>query len=127
MKWLYYFRSPFPSRQGFSAYRFPGLLVHLPLIVTSALTGLLLCGPHAPLRPLIVLWLVAGVYLGRDFTILCHYAPPLIILGWGAAFATLVKGPWLQQFGRQHSAVVLGATLALGALLGWAAHRATRD
>jgi hypothetical protein len=61
MHMLDYFRVPFPSRQGFSAYRFPGLAAHVPFFIVFSLLGLLLCGAG----PLLVVWMAAGLYLGR--------------------------------------------------------------
>ena len=40
--WLQYFKKPFPSAKGFSPYRFPGILVHLPVIGAFLVLGLLL-------------------------------------------------------------------------------------
>jgi len=87
--WFQYFKRPFPSTQGLSAYRFPGLLVHLPVIGAFLVLGLLLLG-HAPhLLPLLPLYLVLGVYLGRDLSILCHYAPLLTVACLAGALAGL--------------------------------------
>ena len=78
--WLQYFAGPFPSTKGFSAYRFPGMLVHLPIIGAFLLFGLLLLGNVPHLLPLLPLYLVPGAYLGRDVAIRCHYAPLLTIV-----------------------------------------------
>jgi hypothetical protein len=78
--WLQYFNRPFPSLKGFSAYRFPGMLVHLPIIGVFLLFGLLLLGNVPHLLPLLPLYLVLGIYLGRDLAILCHYAPLLTLV-----------------------------------------------
>jgi hypothetical protein len=51
-----YFRHPFPSTEGFSAYRMPGMAVHGPLILASTLAGFFLCWPHGILRPLLAVW-----------------------------------------------------------------------
>jgi hypothetical protein len=87
---LTYFRAPFPSRHGFSPSRMPGPSAHVPAIFYSAALGCLLCWPHLILRPFMLIWFAAGIYLGRDFAILCHYMLPL----------PLVAGPSV-AFGRQ--------------------------
>jgi len=87
--WLQYFIRPFPSVKGFSAYRFPGMFVHLPVIGAFLLFGLLLLGNVPHLLPLLPLYLVFGVYLGRDLAILCHYVPLLTLICLGATLAGL--------------------------------------
>jgi hypothetical protein len=100
---LGYFRSPFPSRQGFSAYRFPGPAAHLPLFFIFALTGFLLCGPGA----LLVVWLVAGLYIGRDIAVLSHYAPVLLLVIWAMMLGLSSAARVVAGFGRQHPAAGL--------------------
>jgi hypothetical protein len=104
-----YFRTPFPSREGFSAYRFPGLAAHIPLFFIFALTGILLCGPSL----MLLVWFVAGLYLGRDIAISCHYAPLLLLVIWGMMFGLSSAARTVSQFGRQHP----GAGLLLTALI----------
>jgi hypothetical protein len=114
-----YFRSPFPSAKGFSAYRMPGAAVHGPLILSATAAGFFLCWPHPVLRPLLIVWVLAGVYLGRDITILCHYNPLLTLLSW-AAFALVVFRPApIATLGRTHvvAPVLLSAVLAMAILL----------
>ena len=53
-----YFIRPFPGTQGFSAYRFPGMLVHIPLFL---------------------IFLFLGLYLGRDIAIYAHYNPLITV------------------------------------------------
>ncbi len=74
-----YFIRPFPSTQGFSAYRFPGILVHIPLFLIFLSLGLYLNLGTTWLRPFIVLYLVIGLYLGRDIAIYAHYNPLIIV------------------------------------------------
>jgi len=112
-----YFRSPFPSREGFSAYRMPGTAVHGPLILTSALAGCFLCWPHPALRPLLLVWILAGVYIGRDITIRCHYNPLLTLLSWAAFALVLFKLAPLASFGRSHFMAPAILSAALGAIL----------
>ena len=72
MLWLY-FRSPFPKAQGFSAYRMPGVLVHGPVILLFVWLGAWLCLGEPWTYALFIVYLVAGIYLGRDLAILAHY------------------------------------------------------
>jgi hypothetical protein len=98
MEILNYFRSPFPSRQGFSAYRFPGPAVHLPLFFIFALTGFLLCGP----RLLLLIWLIAGLYIGRDVAVFSHYAPVLLLVIWAVMVGLSWGARGVAQFGKAH-------------------------
>src|SRR5581483_123478 len=107
-----YFRAPFPSAQGFSPYRFSCVMAHLPLFLASIFTGFLLCWPHPMLRPLLVVWVLAGLYLGRDFAIFCPYAPFLVLVVWAAAATLAAKAPAISKFGASH--VVLPAAITLG-------------
>jgi hypothetical protein len=85
MKPLEYFKSPFPRAAGFSPYRMPGMAVHLPIIVLFCAVGALLC--HQSSWALFPLYLIAGVYLGRDWAIAAHYNPLITLLVWGASLA----------------------------------------
>jgi hypothetical protein len=98
MEILNYFRSPFPSRQGFSAYRFPGPAAHLPLFFIFALTGFLLCGPGL----LLLIWLIAGLYIGRDVAVFSHYAPVLLLVIWAAMLGLSWGSRAVARFGRNH-------------------------
>lgn len=109
---LDYFRTPFPSRQGFAAYRFPGPAVHLPLFFIFALTGFLLCGASV----LLLVWLIAGLYIGRDIAIFSHYAPVLLLVIWGAMLWLSSAARAIAQFGRLHPQTALLLTLAVLAL-----------
>ena len=108
---LSYFRSPFPSRDGFSAYRMPGAAVHGPLIFAFSFVGFFLCWPHPLLRPLLVVWILAGVYLGRDIAIRCHYFPLLTLIAWGVSAVVLFRPARIMRFGTSH--VVISAALSL--------------
>jgi hypothetical protein len=77
MSVLSYFRSPFPSTEGFSAYRMPGVAVHGPLIFASVFVGFFLCWPHPMLRPLLTIWVLGGIYLGRDIMTCLPKTQPL--------------------------------------------------
>ena len=113
---LDYFRTPFPSRQGFSAYRMPGPSVHLPVILCAGIVGYLLCWPHPVLRLLLLVWIVAGVYLGRDFAIICHYALPLALVAWIALFLLAAKGRAIARFGDFHPLISVLLSVGVTAL-----------
>ena len=70
-----YFIRPFPSTEGFSAYRFPGIFVHIPLFLIFLFIGFYLNLDTTWLRPFIALYIVIGLYLGRDIAIYAHYNP----------------------------------------------------
>lgn len=116
MSILDYFSHPFPSREGFSAYRMPGPSVHVPVILCAAVLGFLLCGPHHPLRPLIFVWVLAGVYLGRDFAICCHYALPLALVAWVAMLVLPAKADAIARFGAAHMLAAALLSVAVGTL-----------
>lgn len=90
-----YFRSPFPRAEGFSAYRSPGLLVHIPVILFFIWLGCWLSLGDVWLYPLFPLFLVMGVYLGRDVAILAHYSCliTLGVLGGGMALLRFAALP----------------------------------
>ncbi len=124
---LDYFRFPFPSAKGFSAYRSPGGAVHAPLILAVSVAGFLLCWPHAMLRPLLLIWLLAGLYLGREVTILCHYNPLLTLMAWGGSALVLFRPAPIANFGRSHTVAVGALTAAVGTLLLGVALMATQQ
>src|SRR5258708_33394051 len=65
-----------------------------PFFFAFLFVGFFFCLPHPPLRPLLIVWILAGLYLGRDIAIYCHYAPLLTLLSWTAAGALPIKpGP----------------------------------
>ncbi len=111
-----YFRSPFPSAQGFSPYRMPGVAVHIPLLVAGVLAGFLLCWPHSILRPLLMVWVLAGLYMGRDLAIFCHYAPPLTLVALAAVMTVFVKAPSIAKFGASHAAIPAVLSIAVAAV-----------
>lgn len=75
----YYFRTPFPKAEGFSAYRMPGLLVHIPVLIFFIWLGCWLTLGDPWLYPLFFLYLAIGLYLGRDVAIIAHYNPLITI------------------------------------------------
>jgi len=72
-KWWGYFGRPFPCTRGFSPYRFPGMIVHLPIMAATTALGILLCAEHPWLWPFIPFYLIIGLYIGRDIAIMAHY------------------------------------------------------
>lgn len=109
MNALAYFLRPFPSRKGFSAYRFPGLAAHVPFFVALSLSGLLLCG----VKPLLLVWVLGGLYLGRDVAIICHYALILLPAIWAAMFVVLGEAKRIELFGQRHPAAGMVLTVVL--------------
>ena len=87
-----YLRHPFPKAEGFSAYRFPGLIVHLPIALFFLVLGASLTLSEPYLWPLLPVYLVTGIYLGRDLAILAHYNP-LITLAVLGGFIWLMVSP----------------------------------
>jgi hypothetical protein len=108
-----YFIRPFPGTAGFSAYRFPGMFLHLPLFVIFLYIGLYLNFGTAWLRPFIVLYIIIGLYLGRDIAIYAHYNP-LITL---AIILLIIFSPSLITKVLQPLKTALGATFPFFALV----------
>jgi len=108
-----YFIRPFPGTQGFSAYRFPGILVHLPLFLIFLFLGLYLNLGTPWLRPFIILYIVIGLYLGRDIAIYAHYNP-LITL---AVILFIIFSPTLITKCIQPLRTALGETFPFFALV----------
>jgi hypothetical protein len=108
-----YFIKPFPSTAGFSPYRFPGMLVHLPLFLIFLYIGLYLNLGTAWLRPFIVLYIVIGLYLGRDIAIYAHYNPLII----AAVILLIIFSPALITKTLQPLRVVLGQEFPFFALV----------
>jgi len=108
-----YFIRPFPRTEGFSAYRFPGILVHIPLFLVFLYIGLYLNLGTVWLRPFIVLYIVIGLYLGRDIAIYAHYNP-LITL---AVILLIIFSPSLITKVLQPLKMALGETFPFVALV----------
>lgn len=123
---LSYFRFPFPSTKGFSAYRMPGVAVHGPLILTFTAVGFFLCWPHTMLRPALIVWLVAGLYLGRDIAVLCHYTPLLTLISWAVSTLVLLKAGLIASFGASHTLIAAILSVALAGLLCVVSFKMTR-
>ena len=86
-----YFARPFPRAKGFSAYRFPGVFVHIPLFFIFLYLGLYLNWGTPGLRPFMILYLILGLYVGRDVAVYAHYMPLLIL----AVVAVVIFAPSL--------------------------------
>lgn len=127
MSWLAYFRSPFPSAKGFSAYRMPGVAVHGPFFAACAAVGFFLCWPHPLLRPLLIVWVLAGLYLGRDVAILCHYNPLLTLISWFACGIVLIRSRPIAGFGASHLIISALLSVVAGAVLLLVAVAMTRE
>jgi hypothetical protein len=123
---LWYFRAPFPSTKGFSAYRMPGVAVHGPLIFSSAAVGFFLSWPHPLLRPLLIFWILAGLYLGRDIAILCHYNP-LLTCFLGPCGVVFFKAAAIARFGASHVVIPAVASALIGTVLFLVAFARTRE
>jgi hypothetical protein len=95
----------------------PGLAVHGPLILTFSSVGFLLCWPHPVLRPALIVWFIAGLYLSRDVAILCHYAPLLTLISWGVSIVVLVKSASIARFGVSHTVIPAIFSVALTCVL----------
>lgn len=122
-----YFRHPFPSSEGFSAYRMPGAAVHGPLLMAFGFTGFSLCWPHPALRLLVIIWVLAGLYLGRDIAIYCHYAPILTLIVWAVCVVVLVKAQSMVRFGASHLVAPVVLSIVVTAMLALVAWTRTRD
>lgn len=75
-----YLAAPFPGTKGFSPYRFPGSIVHVPVLLLFVAVGVRLTWWNLWLYPLFVVYLAAGVYVGRDLAILAHYNPLITLM-----------------------------------------------
>ena len=115
MLW-HYFRSPFPRAQGFSAYRMPGALVHGPVILLFVWLGAWLCLGEPWTYALFIVYLVAGIYLGRDLAILAHYNMLITLAVLGGTIWLVASPP---QWERPSPVVSVAVTLAIALGLAW--------
>jgi ankyrin repeat protein len=111
-----YFSSPFPKAEGFSAYRMPGMLVHLPVIVVFAVIGFWLCVREPWLLPLLLVYAIVGLYVGRDLAILAHYNPLITIVVLVGAFFLVGAVP---DWPRPAPSASIAVTAALALLFAW--------
>jgi hypothetical protein len=75
----------------------------------------------------LLVWVLAGLYLGRDLAILCHYAPLLILVCWAAAAAVLFKPASIARFGAAHGLLSALLSTVVGTMLLLAAFLMTRE
>ena len=68
-----YFTRVIPPRTGFSPYRSPGWGVQLPTMFMALYWGWRLCWWTPWLWPVILVYAIAGMCLGRDLAIAAHY------------------------------------------------------
>jgi hypothetical protein len=100
-----YFARPFPRAEGFSAYRFPGILVHIPLFLIFLFIGFYLNIGTPWLKPFIILYIIIGLYGGRDIAIYAHYMPVIIVavillIIFAPSLITMVLNPLKTAAGR---------------------------
>jgi hypothetical protein len=60
---------------------------------------------------LTVIWVLAGLYLGRDIAVLCHYNGLLTLVSWGASAFVFIKPGQIARFGASH--IVISALLSV--------------
>ena len=118
-----YFQRPFSSSAGFSPYRFPGFAAHLPILGAFLVLGWSLCGGHRYFWPLLLIYFIAGLYLGRDWAILAHYNPLIMIGAWLALILILRYGPRLSvstmRLGTWLPVMGLGISVVIVLLFAW--------
>jgi hypothetical protein len=105
----------------------PGGLVHWPLIFAFTFVGFFLCWPHPILRPLLIVWVLAGLYLGREVAILCHYTPLLTFICWAVAGAVLFRPAPIARFGASHVVISALLSVGVGTVLSLIAFKMTRE
>jgi len=79
------------------------------------------------LRPLVVVWFLAGLYLGRDIAIFCHYALPLALVVWVAAFIALSKSLLIGRFGASHVVAPALISFAIAGVFLWRIYRSSQQ
>ena len=119
-RFWFYFHSPFPKAEGFSAYRWPGLLVHVPVILIFASLGAWLCAGEPLLYPFFLVYAVVGVYLGRDLAIMAHYNGLIALAVPVAAFLLIgAHATWPQPAPLAGVAVAAAVALLFGWYVNW--------
>ncbi len=122
---LPYFRQPIPPTGGFSPARNTFGIVQVPVIFLFTAIGFFLCWGDVWLRPLISIYFVVGLYIGRDWTIAAHYGLHVGclfgLLGWILFFLLVIAlpkipeggHPFLHGLGRLEHAALAGGGAAL--------------
>jgi uncharacterized membrane protein len=76
---------------------------------------------------LTIIWVLAGLYLGRDIAVLCHYNGLLTLVCWGLSALVMIKPGPIARFGASHSVVSALLSAALGAALFLVAFAMSRE
>ncbi len=74
-----------------------------------------------------IIWVLAGLYLGRDIAVLCHYNGLLTLICWGACAVVLIKPGPIARFGASHAVISFLLTAAVGTVLFLVAFAMTRE
>lgn len=69
------------------------------------------------MSPFILIWVVAGIYFGRDFAILCHYIPGAFLACWFLLAVVASKASAMRDYGIAHHAVAAAATATVALLV----------
>jgi hypothetical protein len=73
-----------------------------------------------------MIWVLAGLYLGRDIAVLCHYYGLLTLVCWGASALVFIKPAPIARFGAAHIVIPALLSAALAAVLFLVAFAMTR-
>lgn len=69
-KYIRYLKNPLLNISGFSAYRLPNSLVHLPVIIMVPYLGICICVTEATF--LLPVYFIIALYLGRDLVFMSY-------------------------------------------------------
>lgn len=117
-----YFRTPFPKAVGFSPYRFPGLLVHLPVLALFVFLAFYSWAGETVLLTFVPFYLIIGLYVGRDLAIFAHYQPLITLAMFGFCFVGVPFGlprllPKMQAFQASLGPRFIPLSLTISAIL----------
>ena len=76
---------------------------------------------------MMMIWVLAGLYLGRDIAVLCHYNGLLTLVCWGAAALVFFKPGPIARFGAAHMVISALISAALGTVLFLVAFAMSRE
>jgi len=79
------------------------------------------------LRPLLLVWVLGGVYLGRDIAILCHYNPLLTLISWAGFGIIMFAAHRIATFGASHFVLSGLLSVVAAGVLGLVAFGMTRN
>jgi hypothetical protein len=102
------------------------MAVHGPLFFGFTLAGFLLCWPQPMMRLFVPVWALAGLYLGRDVAIFCHYAPVLTLICWAVSGSVIFTRTTITKLIVQHPKFAPALTAAVGTILFGIANARTR-